>query len=42
MFVNTTLKEDHTTKFIQVNVQNKEAMLKVKNELFILKTLILL
>ena len=33
MFVNTTLKEDHTTKFIQVNVQNKEAMLKVKNEL---------
>ena len=30
MFVNTTLKEDHTTKFIQVNVQNKEAMLKVK------------
>ena len=29
----TTLKEDHTTKFIQVNVQNKEAMLKVKNEL---------
>ena len=32
MFVNTTLKEDHTTKFIQVNVQNKEAMLKVKNE----------
>ena len=33
MFVNTTLKEDHTTKLIQVNVQNKEAMLKVKNEL---------
>ena len=33
MFVNTTLKEDHTTKFIQVNVQNKEAMLKVKNDL---------
>ena len=34
MFVNTTLKEDHTTKFIPVNVQNKEAMLKVKNELY--------
>ena len=33
MFVNTTLKKDHTTKYIQVNVQNKEAMLKVKNEL---------
>ena len=33
MFVNTTLKEDQTTQFIQVNVQNKEAMLKVKNEL---------
>ena len=29
MFVNTTLKEVHTTTFIQVNVQNKEA----KNEL---------
>ena len=30
MFVDTTLKEDHPTRFIQVNVQNKEAMLKVK------------
>ena len=33
MFVNTTLKEDHTTHFIQVNVQNKEAILKVTNKL---------
>ena len=30
MFVDTTLKEDHPTIFIQVNVQNKEATLKVK------------
>ena len=31
MFVDTTLKEDHPKRFIQVNVQNKEAMGKVKN-----------
>ena len=30
MFVNTALKEVHTTNFIQVNVQNKEAILNVK------------
>ena len=30
MSMDTTLKEDHPIKFIQVNVQNKEAMLKVK------------
>ena len=33
MFVDTTLKEDHPTRLIQVNVQNKEAMLKVKNDI---------
>ena len=33
MFVDTTLKEDHPTIFIQVNVQNKEAMLNVKNDI---------
>ena len=31
MFVETSLKEDHPTTFIQVNVQNKEAILKVKH-----------
>ena len=33
MFVDTTLKEDHPTRFIQVKVQNKEAMLKIKNDI---------
>ena len=33
MFVDTTIKEDHPTKFIQVNVQNKAAMLMVKNDI---------
>ena len=33
MFVDTTIKEDYPTKFIQVNVQNKEAVIKVKNDI---------
>ena len=33
MFVDTTIKEDYPTTFIQVNVQNKEAKIKVKNDI---------
>ena len=33
MFVDTTIKDDHPTQFIQVNVQNKEAMVKVKHDI---------
>jgi len=31
MFMNKTVKQEHSTKCILVNVQNKEAMLKVRS-----------
>ena len=33
IFVDNTHKEAHPTKLIQFNVQNKEAMIKVKNDI---------
>ena len=31
--MDTTLKKQHSTKFIEINIQNKKAMLKVKEDL---------
>ena len=33
MIMGTSLKKEHPTKFIQLNIQNKKAMLKVKEDL---------
>ena len=33
MIMDTTLKKQHPTKFIEINIQNKKAMLKVKEDL---------
>ena len=31
--MDTTLKKEHPTKFIEINIQSKKAMLKVKKDL---------
>ena len=31
--MDTTLKKEHPTKFTEINIQNKKAMLKVKEDL---------